>query len=109
MLPPTPPKDSPEHGAHQLFTKAVRSLHTRRNAPPTISIPINSTRADVPATPPTPATISLVAVELSNYAPGTSRHDIHALFKGFIISLDYILPIAARFAYPLHTFIWLAG
>jgi hypothetical protein len=51
----------------------------------------------------------MVAVELSNYPPSLSRRDVHTLFRDFTISLDFILPTATRFAYPLRTIIWITG
>jgi hypothetical protein len=51
----------------------------------------------------------MVAVELSNYPPSLSRHDLHTLFKGFAVALDFILPTAPRFAYPMRTFVWVTG
>ncbi|KAF2822013.1 hypothetical protein CC86DRAFT_425574 [Ophiobolus disseminans] len=109
MSPPTPSKDGLEHCAHSFFNKAVNSLHPRRNVQPLMLTPGSLIPTDMQVAKPKPATIPLVAVELSNYAPNISRHDIQTLFKGFMISLDFILPTAARFAYPLRTFIWLVG
>ncbi|KAF2029218.1 hypothetical protein EK21DRAFT_89959 [Setomelanomma holmii] len=106
---PTPPKVETDQTPQQLFSKAVRSLHNRRNAPPPIPIPVNPISIDIKAMARKPETLPLVAVELSNYPPGLLRHDIQILFKGFTMSVDFVLPIATRFAYPFRTFIWLVG
>jgi hypothetical protein len=54
-------------------------------------------------------TTSAIAVELSNYPPNLTRHDIQVLFKGFSIALDFVLPTVTRFAYPFRTFVWITG
>lgn len=105
----TPPKSDNDKTPQQTFSRAARSLHNRRNAPPPIPIPINPIRGDVKAMPQKPATLPLVAVELSNYPPGLSRHDIQVLFRGFMISPQFVLPTTTRFAYPFRTLIWLVG
>jgi hypothetical protein len=104
-------KPGTDHCAHRIFSRAVQSLHTRRNAPPPIPIPVN----------PSPTTllafsnalesdkVPSFAVELSNYPPTLTRHDIEVLFTGYIIGLDFVLPKSTRFAYPFRTSIWVAG
>jgi hypothetical protein len=105
----TSPKSLPDHYAQQLFNKAVRTMHKRRNAPPPIPIPINPIRHGVPVSSQARETLPMVAVELSNYSPSLSRRDLHTLFKGFAMSLDFILPTAPRFVYPMRTFVWVTG
>jgi hypothetical protein len=105
----TSPKSSPDHCAHQFFNKAVRTMHMRRNAPPPIPIPINPIRRDVRVASPPRETLPMVAVEISNYPPSLSRRDLHTIFKGFAIALDFSLPTEPRFAYPLRTFVWVTG
>ncbi|KAF1937157.1 hypothetical protein EJ02DRAFT_506176 [Clathrospora elynae] len=99
---------------HQIFTKAVRSLHTRRNAPPPIPIrvnPMSTTFSVKPATRLTKSqqTLPWIAVELSNYPPQLTRHDVQTLFKDFSIEPDFVLPSATRFAYPLRVSVKIAG
>lgn len=86
-------------------------MYTRRNAPPPIPIPVNpiSTSMQVMAKVRKPETLPSIAVELSNYPPNLTRHDIQILFKGYSITLDFVFPTAKRFAYPFRTFIWIAG
>jgi hypothetical protein len=105
------PKPDGDHYAHRIFSRAVQSLHTRRNAPPPIPIPVNPSPTSLQALRKTrkPATLPSVAVELSNYPPSLTRHDLHTLFKGFTIGPNFILPKSPRFAYPFRTFVWVAG
>jgi hypothetical protein len=107
----TPPKPDTDHCAHRIFSRAVQSLHTRRNAPPPIPIPVNPNSTSLQALPKKrkPEKVSSIAVELSNYPPTLTRHDIQVLFKGFTIGPDFILPNSTRFAYPFRTSIWVAG
>jgi len=56
-----------------------------------------------------PRTPVWVAVELSNYPPQLARGDVEELFKNFTISPDFLLPNTMRLAYPLRTFIRVAG
>jgi hypothetical protein len=48
-------------------------------------------------------------VELSSYPPQLTRADVTALFQGFTIAPDYDLPNVRNLAYPLRTFINVAG
>ncbi|KAH7091989.1 hypothetical protein FB567DRAFT_613707 [Paraphoma chrysanthemicola] len=104
----TAPKSDANKSA-QLFSKTIRSLHNRRNAPPPIPIPINPISVDMKAMAQKSDTLPLVAVELSNFPPGLTRHDIQVLFRGFIISPGLSLPATTSFAYPFRAFIWLVG
>ncbi|KAF1849529.1 uncharacterized protein K460DRAFT_331599 [Cucurbitaria berberidis CBS 394.84] len=100
-----------DNSPHHLFTKAVRSLHTRRNAPPPIPIPINPTSSTIQisnAARPS-QNLTWTAVEMSNYPPQLTRRDVHHLFKAFNISPDFTLPNTARLSYPLRTSILVAG
>ncbi|CAO2651802.1 Nn.00g000850.m01.CDS01 [Neocucurbitaria sp. VM-36] len=100
-----------DNNPHEIFARAVRSLHTRRNAPPPIPIPINpySSALQIATTIRAPQKVSWVAVELSNYPSQMTRVDIHGLFKDFKISPDFKLPNTMRLSYPLRTFILIAG
>jgi hypothetical protein len=86
-------------------------MHTRRDAPPPIPIPVNpiSTNMQVMTKVRKQETLPSIAVELSNYPPSLTRRDIQILFKGFSIALDFVLPTATRFAYPFRTFVWITG
>jgi hypothetical protein len=105
----TPPKTEQDHCSHQLFNEAVRSMHMRRNAPHPILISINPIRTEVDIATPEPRILPSVAVELSNYPPGLSGHDVQELFTGFVISRNFVLPTATRFLFPFRTFIWITG
>ena len=48
-------------------------------------------------------------VELSNYPSQLTRADVTALFQGFTIAPGYDLPNVRNLAYPLRTFIKVAG
>lgn len=101
----------PDSTPHQMFSKAVRSLHTRRNAPPPIPIPVNpyssvtktSTRVQQPPDVP------WVAVELSGYPPHITRGDVTRLFANLIIMPDFKLPNTLLLCYPLRAFVLVAG
>jgi hypothetical protein len=109
MTTSTPAKNGLDHCGHLIFNKAVRSMHMRRNAPPPIPIPINPIRATVHIATPEAKTLSLVAVELSNYPPGLTRRDVLALFQGYMIAMDFVLPTSTRFMFPFRTLIWVTG
>ncbi|CAE7033881.1 hypothetical protein PTNB73_04769 [Pyrenophora teres f. teres] len=107
---------SPSNRAHQLFTKAIHSLHLRRAAPPQTPIPINPhsvSFAPTPTPPPPPLPVQQamqwVTIELSGYPPQFTHQDVRNLFQGFTISPDFTLPNAVNLAYPLRTFINIAG
>ncbi|KAF1835571.1 hypothetical protein BDW02DRAFT_547901 [Decorospora gaudefroyi] len=104
-------KPSPPPRAHQIFTKAVRSLHSRRDAPPPIPIRVNPSRVSFCVTPatPTPPPQHWVTIELSNYPPQLTHEDVRALFHSFTIAPDFALPNTRNLAYPLRTFISVAG
>jgi hypothetical protein len=84
-------------------------MHKRRNATPPIPIHVNPIRNDVKVAIQKTATRLMVAIELSDYPPSLSRRDLQAIFKNFTISLDFILPIAPRYVYPLRTIIWVSS
>jgi hypothetical protein len=109
MTTSTSPETASDNCAQKILIKAVRTMHKRRNAPPPIPIPINPIRSDVKFASRKRETLPMVAVELSDYPPTLSRRDIYTIFKGFKIALDFILPIAPRFMYPLRTIIWITG
>ncbi|KAL1798860.1 hypothetical protein ACET3X_002897 [Alternaria dauci] len=48
-------------------------------------------------------------IELSNYPPQLTHQDVLTLFQGFTISPDFVLPNVKNLAYPLRTFIDIAG
>jgi hypothetical protein len=81
----------------------------RRNAPPPIPIPINLICTEIQVATPESKTLPLVAVELSNYPPSLSRHDVQELFKGFVVSQDFILPTTTRFLFPFRLSIRITG
>jgi hypothetical protein len=87
----------------------MRSIHKRRHAPPPIPIPVKPISNDVETEPKKLDTLPMAAVELSNYPPSLSRHDIHALFTGFMITQDSIPSPSKRFLSPLRTLIWITG
>jgi len=105
------PKPGTDYCAHRIFSRAVQSLHTRRNAPPPIPIPVNPSPTSLRSFANTikPEKVASFAVELSNYPPSLTRHDIEGLFIDYIIGLDFVLPKSTRFAYPFRTSIWIAG
>ncbi|KAH7380486.1 hypothetical protein DE146DRAFT_671695 [Phaeosphaeria sp. MPI-PUGE-AT-0046c] len=105
----TPPKSSLSYTPPKVFTQAVRSMHTRRNAPPPIPIPVNPIRNDIKMARRRPETLTMVAIELSDYPPSLTRHDVVRLFKEFVISPDFMMATNIRFAYPLRVLIWVNG
>jgi hypothetical protein len=83
-------------------------------------IPVNAIEAtytkplaQIPLPNPKPElkskTHTMVAVELSNYSPSLTRHDITGLFESFAIAPDFKMGASMRFAYPLRTNIWIIG
>ncbi|CAN9203781.1 unnamed protein product [Alternaria alternata] len=48
-------------------------------------------------------------IELSNYPPQLTYQDVLTLFQDFTISPDFVLPNVKNLAYPLRTFIKIAG
>jgi hypothetical protein len=48
-------------------------------------------------------------IELSNYPLQLTRQDVLELFQDFTISPDFALPNVKNLAYPLRTFIKIAG
>ncbi|KAH7068053.1 hypothetical protein BKA63DRAFT_570175 [Paraphoma chrysanthemicola] len=104
----TAPKSDTDKSS-QLFSKTIRSLHNRRNAPPPIPIPINPISVDMKAMTRKSDTLPLVAVELSNFPPGLTRHNIQVLSRGFIISPAFTLPATSSFSYQFRAFVWLVG
>jgi hypothetical protein len=106
----------PSTHAHQIFTKTVHSPRNRENARHPILLPQSIMITITPPTPtpsfipPRPSnTQDWVKIELSNYPPQLTHQDILALFQDFTISPDFILPNAKNLAYPLRTFIKMAG
>ncbi|KAH8724115.1 hypothetical protein GQ44DRAFT_740561 [Phaeosphaeriaceae sp. PMI808] len=84
-------------------------MNLRRNVPPPIPIPINPIQAEIEEKTPTPNTLPVIALELSNYPPNLTRQEIQELFEGFVISLDFVLLSSTRFVYPFRTCIWMTG
>ncbi|OAK95624.1 hypothetical protein IQ06DRAFT_320360 [Phaeosphaeriaceae sp. SRC1lsM3a] len=103
MSSPTPPKSNRGYTPPKVFTHVVRSMHMRRNAPPPIPIPSRN------AHPSRRRDIQLLAVEISNYSPSLTRHDVTKLFRDFVISPHFKMAGNTRFAYPLRTIIWISG
>jgi hypothetical protein len=95
--------------AYRICTKAMRSMYKRRHAPPPIPIPVKPICNDRETTPQKLDALPRVAVELSNYPPSLSRHDIYALFTGFVIAPDFVPLASKRFLYPLRMFVWVLG
>lgn len=53
--------------------------------------------------------MSWSTIELSNYSPKLTHRDVISLFQDFTISPDFVLPNVKNLAYPLRTFIKVAG
>jgi len=114
MSPPQAQTGEPTNLAHQIFTKTVRSLHLDRLAPPRFPLPHSIAITITPPTPtpsPTPSlsNMSWTTIELSNYPPKLTHRDVILLFQDFTISPDFALPNVKNLAYPLRTFVKIAG
>ncbi|RYO68030.1 hypothetical protein AA0116_g1226 [Alternaria tenuissima] len=105
----------PSNRTHRFFTKTVHSLSAHRRAPPRIPLPHSIIIKVTPPTPPSSPTPSRRSsmhwdkIELSNYPPQLTYQDVLTLFQDFTISPDFVLPNVKNLAYPLRTFIRIAG
>ncbi|KAG9194858.1 hypothetical protein G6011_04893 [Alternaria panax] len=105
----------PSNHGHHIFTKAVHSLHMHRNVPPatpllrSIMIRITPPTPTPSPTPPRPSNMHWDKIELSNYPPHLTHQDVLTLFQDFTISPEFLLPNVKNLAYPLRTFIKIAG